>query len=247
MSTHSLGSNSTIGLKRCAYCKKKFALLYPKVWGYQRNTGKGILYFCSWHCKREEEKERDEMKKLTLDQKKKAVKIAVDGGNPLGFLESLGLKNAVEAWSKIKSNLKEFDPDTYAKLPKRLPQRTRHVSAPKPEKVELVYDPGIEAEYRAEHAETVKVEGEKIAAAIREMEHEDKCRYSWKPIEYETSAIIVKDLGEFYFDKKYNTIDWRAPDGAETSLTPEGWRHLHDSIPEMLSVLHANFEEVKQE
>lgn len=193
------------------------------------------------------------MKKLTLDQKKKAVKIAVDGGNPLDFLESLGLKNAAEAWSKIKSNLKEFDPDTYAKLPKRLPQRTRTVSAPKPEKVELVYDPSIEAEYRTEQEREIEVKGKEVAAMMRTMldkpeeKNPDEGRYSWEPMKYETSAIRVKDLGEFYFDKKFNSIDWRAPDGAETSLTPEGWRKLHDSIPDMLSVLHANFEEVKQE
>ena len=66
-------------------------------------------------------------------------------------------------------------------------------------------------------------------------------------MEYETTAIRVKGLGEFYFDHKFNSIDWRALDGAETSLTPDGWKHLHDAIPEILDKLNANGKKVAEE
>ena len=54
---------------------------------------------------------------------------------------------------------------------------------------------------------------------------------------YEVSAIRVNDLGEFYYDIKFNCIDWRALDGAEVSLTPAGWKHLMEELPAILSTL----------
>ena len=77
---------------------------------------------------------------------------------------------------------------------------------------------------------------------------EEKPTYEPEPeMEYETTAIRVKGLGEFYFDHKFNSIDWRALDGAETSLTPDGWKHLHDAIPEILDKLNANGKKVAEE
>ena len=100
MSTYSREGENWLNSKICPVCGKEFHVLYPQAWGYKRNTGKNKLYYCSWSCMRKEETERNEMKKLTLEQKKKAVQIAVDGGNPLGFLESLGIRNSAEAWGK---------------------------------------------------------------------------------------------------------------------------------------------------
>ena len=59
-------------------------------------------------------------KGLTLEEKKKAVQICLDGGNPLDYLRTLGSKDPVQTWFGIKKGLKESDPETYAKLPKRL-------------------------------------------------------------------------------------------------------------------------------
>lgn len=54
------------------------------------------------------------MKKLTLDNKKHAVKIAMDGGNPLEYIRMCGISNAADCWSKIKADLKEKDPEASA-------------------------------------------------------------------------------------------------------------------------------------
>ena len=67
MRTRIAAGTDWIDAKNCPVCGREFHLLYPKAWGYKRSTGKKILYFCSWNCMREEEKERDEMKKLTLE------------------------------------------------------------------------------------------------------------------------------------------------------------------------------------
>ena len=66
-------------------------------------------------------KENVNMGKLTLEDKKKAVQIAVDGGNPLEYIRSCGVKNAAEAWGNIKRVVKETDPEAFEKIPKRLP------------------------------------------------------------------------------------------------------------------------------
>ena len=216
MSSHSHVGTDWLGERACPVCGNNFSVLYPDLWRYKYNSGKKIFFYCSYSCKREAEKERDEMKKLTLEQKKKAVQIAVDGGNPLGFLEDLGIKNSAEAWSKIKAHLKEFDPDTYAQLPKRLPQREQKAEAPK---VVLVEDPSIAEEYRAEQAEKQKIT---------------------KPVNYDgldIAAIRHPELGEFYYDKKFNSIDWRTEGGDEVSMSPMYWKKLIKELPRILTVL----------
>ena len=54
---------------------------------------------------------------------------------------------------------------------------------------------------------------------------------------YEVTAIRDPQLGEFYFDAKYNCIDWRTLEGDEVSLPIAGWQTLAEQIPEILGVL----------
>jgi len=61
--------------------------------------------------------------RVSLEQKKKAVQIALDGGNPFDFLSDCGSKEPAGLWWTIKQNLKKVDPETYAKLPAMLPKK----------------------------------------------------------------------------------------------------------------------------
>ena len=256
MSTHAYAGQDWLGSKVCPVCGKEFAVLHPNMWRFKYDNRKRVYYYCKYSCFMEAEKERDEMKKLTLEQKKKAVQIAVDGGNPLGYLEEIGIRNSAECWSKIKSNLKEFDPDLYKQLPRRLPQRERKTEEPKPAekpKVELVYDPGIAEEYKREQAE--KEEGT-LAGAIQGMteaatqlfgacedmglktEAPAKPKIT-RPVNYmglDINAVKPPDLGEFYYDHKYGMIDWRF-EGEEISIKPDGWKRLLEWLPTILKVL----------
>ena len=54
------------------------------------------------------------------------------------------------------------------------------------------------------------------------------------------TAIRFNGLGEFYYDKKYRTIDWRSEVGEEISLTPVTWAVLAEKIPVMLKKLGAD-------
>lgn len=108
----------------CEVCGKITAIMWPEFWVYK----KGGCYYCSANCmavadvkqRREKSgfvKEDSEMKgKITLEQKKKAVEIALGGGDPRDYLKACGSKNPDAHWYYIKNKLKETDKKTYYKL-----------------------------------------------------------------------------------------------------------------------------------
>ena len=56
-------------------------------------------------------------RKITLEQRRKAVALAIEGGDPIKFLQECGSKNPVNMWNVIKMDLKRVDPETFAKIP----------------------------------------------------------------------------------------------------------------------------------
>ena len=99
---------------------------------------------------------------------------------------------------------------------------------PKPEtpegEIELWSGPDLVAKVPVEDAETP--EEPKVSEV--------------KPLTFdgmEISALRHQDLGEFYFDKKYNTIDWRTPEGDEVSLGPVWWKQLITDLPKIMKLL----------
>ena len=181
----------------------------------------------------------------------------------MDYLRGLGYAAPVQAWNDIKRQCKKSAPELYAKLPMRmrseektkreetvveesekLPEEAQAVKGPvSPEElteefgkrgwekfpnitnVELVYDPSIAEEYRREHPELyAKAED----MNIREEEEET----------YQVTAIRCS-VGEFYFDHKHGTIDWRNEYGEEVSLLPVDWKKLGRVIPWMMEKLGA--------
>ena len=57
-----------------------------------------------------------DMAKITLEIKKKAVDIALNGGHPTTYLKEQGVKNPSSTWYVIKKNLEKVDPGTYARV-----------------------------------------------------------------------------------------------------------------------------------
>lgn len=70
-----------------------------------------------------------------------------------------------------------------------------------------------------------------IVAMNKQCNFDDRCT---------VSAIRVKDLGEFYYDKKFTSIDWRTPAGDEVSLGPAWWVQLSEDLPFILKKLGVN-------
>lgn len=58
----------------------------------------------------------NDMKRVTLEQKKKAVEIALGGGDPLAYLKSIGSKQPPALWYAIRKGLQDADPAAYEKL-----------------------------------------------------------------------------------------------------------------------------------
>lgn len=104
-------------------------------------------------------------------------------------------------------------------------------SGPKPKKIETpegieVKAGKVEGPVIAETPEGERVLALKPVKAPTPIKHTD----------FEVSAIR-NSLGEFYFDKKYNAIDWQTIEGDEVSLSPAGWRELVDVLPDVMTVL----------
>ena len=50
----------------------------------------------------------------------------------------------------------------------------------------------------------------------------------------------MENFGEFYYDQKFNSIDWRTEEGDEISLPPIGWKNLMQEMPDILKALGVN-------
>ena len=79
-------------------------------------------------------------KKITREQKEKAVQIYIDGGDPKAYLKSVGIPNPVQTWCSIKAYLKKAKPEIYKKFPdiKKENAEAEQVESPKaPEKPKI--------------------------------------------------------------------------------------------------------------
>ena len=117
----------------CPICEKNVCIHWPDHWVYRR----GPTYYCSDQCMDvaitrstkllnsvlfKKRKDLIMNNKITLEMKKKAAQIAIDGGNPLPYLKQHGAKNPSATWQYVRKCLEKTDPEMYAKLPDRLPK-----------------------------------------------------------------------------------------------------------------------------
>ena len=228
---------------QCQQCGKVFWIEYPDLWAYKRNG----RYMCSWGCLRKHDgKEANGMEKqktiLTEDQKRKAVDMALEGQSPIRYLRELGCKNPYTSWKFIRGWARnEYSAEECARLPEGFrSERGERAAKEKAEKeqaeeqaeepgIELVYDPSIVEEYRREHPE--------MYAQAEELKMKKETVINGLHVEGVQVTAIRTDLGEFYWDRKYRTIDWRNNEGDEVSMDPEEWRKLREEIPIMMKVL----------
>ena len=216
---------------KCPVCGKQFTVLWPDLWRYKR----GRNYLCGYGCMRMIDRGETVMDKFTKEQKVKAVEIALDGGNPKAYLESIGSKNPENLWYYIKTQLRKNDPETWEKLagsPKRAPVETpesEFVPAGKPKPLDGGEWGKLEIP-EAKNPEAVETLERQIGGLCPPPEVEDDRLFH-------TAAVRNKKLGTFYYDDKHGTIDWRHPYGEEISLFPEDYRLLRDSIDMILCAL----------
>ena len=249
--------NAATGYKTCYQCGKEFYVMYQDLWRYKRGNLNGGRWFCSWKCLRAyertpdtEPKKRRSNMKVTDEQKRRAVEIALEGKSPIEYLESIGVNAPRPMWTTIRKRLEKEDPETYAVLPDfrtRGMKKKAKAEAPEepeeapaeakatvtldgpvvirtaePEKVELVYDGSIREEYMKEQKAKAKIT---------------------KPLMYDGNTVrcVENEFGLFFYDAKHNMIDWTTPDGEEVSLTPKAFKiFATETLPKVMAILGAD-------
>ena len=172
-------------------------------------------------------KGREDMRKLTLEDKKNAVNIAIEGGNPLQYLKEIGCGNPSASWAYIKKNLQIADPEKY--------ERLMDAQAPKEEEEMPEADVVIDAEKLALHLESE--EGRKaVEAAI------DSVPVCTAPLSYGGFKVrcIENDWGKFYYNPRFGLLDWTGPGGEEVSWTPAAWIEFAANLQKAMAILGAS-------
>lgn len=123
------------------------------------------------------QEDRTEMKIfITPENRQKAVDIAIQGGNPLRYLEQCGAKNPSATWAYIKKLLRKSDPVRYEKVPEKfglvIYASGRAVSpekAKKPEPGEVPVGARVVMDDAGTHLEAVPAIGPTDPVLTREM------------------------------------------------------------------------------
>ena len=217
--------------KTCRVCGKRFSVLYPQLWRYKRDHGeKGKKdWFCSWGCLRASEAMKGETEdmgkrtKLSLEDKKQAVQVAIDGGDPREFLRSKGIVNTENCWNTIRIHLKDADPELYEKLPKRIP----HNRKPRAKKEEPAKEATRE-DVMDEVRETVLSVNNGKVKPPKPLE---------PPLDFTVTGISTP-IGEFRWYAKQKYLDW-TPIGHDdnVSLNTYEWALFRLRFPDVLKIL----------
>lgn len=250
----------------CPICGKKFVVHWPELW----NRKRGPTYYCSWQCydvsltrdkqllddvMRKKRKDLITMKynkRVTREQKEKAVQISTTGGDPVAYLDSCGIADAKKCWNKIKSRLRQIDPEQGAKIPDfrgktmtaKEPKTAGDAMVAMKEAADTFFgqceDMGLKLDTpkpidggECEKIETPESNKLKVAV-IGKPETAGELK---RETRYTVTAIKYPEIGEFYYDRKYNSIDWRTPEGDEVSMSPTAWKILQHDLKEIMTVL----------
>ena len=232
----------------------------------------------TWHRLQKEElhrsdsqitdgKRRENMaRKITLEQKKKTVQIAIEGGDPLEYLRQHGSKNPSGLWWTIKNDVKAADPELYAKIP-RLDGKKTHIIPPEEreahreekeaEKRGLVQEEEyhilpekmqMELGRMDERVNTTSEELPKIPDGEEKQELPEPVEYRpeieepvlpMKMINGFTVTSIRGKFGEWHMDGKHNSLDFRSAEGDEICFRPEAWTEFMEEIRSAVQILCA--------
>ena len=246
----------------CPVCGKYKCAFWPENWIYRR----GETYYCSENCyvvdltrdmkmihnvmrQRRERK----MGKLTLEIKKKAVEIAIDGGDPIEYLKRNGYEKAPDKmWSYIKMKLKEKDPATFAKIPDR--RKVKKPEIPEPisggpwEKMETPEDPvKLTGPIRIEPEEPQKIDvltpemmnkAQRTAERLLDDARKEKEKNFGLPSYINGFEIcgISGQFGTYRASAEHNYFEF-VPFGGDLCMNPGDWRDQIEELNKAAKVL----------
>lgn len=233
-------------MNSCPVCGKRHVIMWPDMYVYRR----GPTYYCSEDCMivaatkdqkminmiahMRAKKGSRNMMKITLEQKKKAVEIALNGKSPLEYLRSCGIKAPDKTWYAIKMTIKEKDPDLYARIPD-----FRKADKETPEQVPVVK---LSGPIRIETPEAEKVQVVETPEAPKIRSKSEKPREITAPVAYD--GLIIREVeGNFGRYRRSDIgsatyIDFESADGMDTlSFTVEQWRSFRAEHAKAATVL----------
>lgn len=217
----------------CPVCGKEFEVLWPSLWNYKRNN----KLICSWKCIRKYDRGERDMSGKTKEGSqmitcRQMVEAMEAGADPMEWLKEKGYTNPAHAYQNMRNAAKAKDPELFARFPVK--KKTRE-----PAEEPVKQDDKNRTEEIRQHVKTEVVINED-ALTIRKVEQEMDLEEALEITKgYKTTAINKDGVGEFYYDKRHGTIDWRNEYGEEVSLFPDDWRQLAEEIPKMLKILNA--------
>ena len=193
---------------------------------------------------------------LHLSEKnRKAVEIALAGGNPLDYLREQGSKRPDGQWYSIKQQLKIKEPETYAKLPDLRVLVAKNKKAEEPEisladamqgmkdAAEAFFGPMETPEPENEYLTDEEVES--LAKHTTIIQNEKECRMEpkiTKPVMFDGMTVreMEGEFGRYRRSDIHGTtyIDFENIDKLDIlSLTEEQWRKFRKEQEKAFSIL----------
>lgn len=178
------------------------------------------------------------MANITPEQREEAICIAMDGKSPLPYLKECGCMKPGVAWHNIKRFMEKDEPERFAQLmaasAKSLDDSLNECAQEEKQKVEDAIRAAKEAEKPKKEKNPRKIQAEDVSKKPEPVMAEAGTVFCES---LAVSALRDDTVGEFYFDAKYMTLDWRAPDGTEVSLTAKTWHQVLEKLPAVMKIL----------
>ena len=245
-------------MTECGVCGKRIVIPYPEFYVYKREG----VHFCSLDCmvvyktqltrqrcgfKTERTDKEMKQHKLTQEQKKQAVQIAIQGGDPLEYLKKSGAKNPSAAWWYIRKTLAEADPVTYSKLIDALvahKPENEVEKGPEPRKAIVETTRQLPPEARTINEENAAEAAERAAeatlTAVCHIDDKTMNRVLGKKLEYKVIGIETKQ-GKFQYDHASDQMRWM-PAGTTVvvMMQAEDWKKLAEDLPKIMKTIGAD-------
>ena len=192
-----------------------------------------------------------DMKKIALADKKKAVEIAISGGDPLEYLKKCGSKNPQALWYVIRKNVQEAEPETYARLlnAEGSGKKNEHVPDAEP-KAEKKQEPkplagGGWQVYKPE-------EPKPVAPVQKPMENltakaellESKIEAPVAEFQRHTAVVLDDDFRIYGLKTKIGDFQaaggrlcWYKTENEMVSMPVEDWKKILEIVPKVMAVM----------
>jgi len=229
----------------CPICGKFTVAHWPEFWVYKM----GDTLFCSENCYCvelfRETRSKDKVnnvkrrhiimshKIITDEVKREAYRIAIEGGDPRPYLRSVGTKCPNDTWQRIRQELKEEDPETYERLPKRIPFNKKKAAKPEtPEQLPAVKLTGPVRIETPEGETLAKIDVPEAPRIVNKPGHPATCDgFTVRAIEGEFGTYLRYKVGETSY------IDYTSNGGEEVSMTVEQWIRFVAELDRAFSAL----------